>query len=367
MGEHVFAGVMSGSSLDGLDLAVCRFVLKEGRLESWAPLAGKTLPLPHAWRERLRQLSDAGPQEVAAAHAAYGRWVGQRLRHWLDREGLRPSGAGFHGHTLFHDPDGSPGYSVQIGDGAYAAAASGIPVITDFRNADIAAGGQGAPMAPLADTLLFPGYDAWLNIGGIANITVAGTKGRISARDVCGANQLLNALAALKGRSMDRDGRLAAKGRVLDELLHQANTQTSPSGIRSLSNQEVREGVVRLFLSWPGAVEDRMATATRWVAARIAEALPEAGIRKEAVVMVTGGGAFNRHLLLQLQDRLSSRRWSLLLPSADTIRYKEAWLMALAGLYRCLHIPNFVQGVTGSRKAVCGGALFLPPSSYLRS
>lgn len=367
MGAHVFAGVMSGSSLDGLDLAVCRFVLKEDRLESWAPLAGKTIPLPRAWKERLRQLPGAGPREVAAAHAAYGQWVGQKLRQWLDREDLHPSGAGIHGHTLFHEPDGSAGFSLQIGDGAHAAAASGIPVVTDFRNADIAAGGQGAPMAPLADTLLFPGYDAWLNIGGIANITVAGKKGRISARDVCGANQLLNALAALEGLSMDRDGRLAARGRVLDDLLDQANAQTSPSGIRSLSNQEVQEGVVRLFLSWPGAVEDRLATATRWVADRIAEALPEAGVPKRAVVMVTGGGAFNRHLLRELQDRLSSGRWSLTLPSADTIRYKEAWLMALAGLYRWLSIPNFVRGVTGSRMAVCGGALFLPPSTYLRS
>lgn len=367
MEEHVFAGVMSGSSLDGLDLAVCRFALKEGRMESWAPLAGKTLPLPLAWRERLGQLTDAGPREVAAAHAAYGRWVGQKLQHWLDREGLRPSGAGIHGHTLFHEPDGSPGYSVQIGDGAHAAAALGIPVVTDFRNADIAAGGQGAPMAPLADTLLFPGYDAWLNIGGIANITVAGTKGRISARDLCGANQLLNALAALKGLSMDRDGRLAAKGRIMEDLLHQAHEESTPSGIRSLSNRQVQEGVVRLFLSWPGAAEDRLATATRWVADRIAESLPEARGGKERVLMVTGGGAFNRQLIRQLEHRLSSRRWLLSLPTPDTIRYKEAWLMALAGLYRWLGMPNFVQGVTGSRKAVCGGALFLPPSSYLRS
>jgi anhydro-N-acetylmuramic acid kinase len=369
LAEFRVTGVMSGSSLDGLDLAECRFHLEAGEQHprAWAFSHTHTLPLPDAWVMRLRDLPESSALEVAAAHAAYGRYIGEALRNWHKQTGARPDLVAVHGHTLFHEPGAAPGFSTQIGDGAWIVAGCGLPVVTDFRTADIAAGGQGAPMAPLTDVYLFPEMDGWLNLGGIANLTLRLPDGRVLAWDICGANQLLNALAAEAGMAMDEDGRLSAQGRVQEELL--AMARTNPWYLmpppRSLSNRQVREELIPLFSRYPAPLPDRLRTALAFVAGMVSDALPGPSTGRDRHLMITGGGAFHPLLMTELKAMIRPLGWTVRTSSPDLIQFKEALLIALAGLLRWRGLPNFIPSASGATVAVCGGALYLPPPSAI--
>ena len=352
-------GIMSGSSLDGVDLALCELEIDPSgdAVNHWQILDARTIPLPMGWRNRLQTLPQGSALELAAAHADFGRLLGEMVSQFHQETGCIPDLVASHGHTIFHEPSAATPFSTQIGDGAQLAGIAGTPVVCDFRNADMASGGQGAPMAPLADTLLFPAYDAWLNLGGIANLTLQSAD-RVTAWDVCGANQILNALAAELGEPMDLDGQHARSGRVIDDLLRQAKADpwllTPPP--RSLSNRQVQEGPVRLFTGHGGAIADRLATAVAFIAGQVADSLPH----RNGQMLVSGGGACNGFLMERLQDMAAPRGWTLEVPAPAVIHFKEALLMALAGALRWAGRPNFLASATGARKAVCGGAIHLP-------
>lgn len=356
---------MSGSSLDGLDLAQVAFRLDPDPAASpgWSFRHTRAEALADTWRRRLGELDRAPAREVAATHAAYGRYLGQVIASWHRELGSRPDLVAVHGHTLFHEPGPDPGFSTQIGDGAWIAAQCGCPVVCDFRNADIAAGGQGAPMAPLADSLLFPEYDGWLNLGGIANLTLRLPDSGFLAWDVCGCNQLLNALAGEAGLDMDRDGLLAARGTLIPGLLQTARElpwHALPPP-RSLSNQRVREELIPLFRDWPAPPEDRLHTAALFVASLVADAAATLPAGPSRRMMVSGGGLFHPVLADALTKALAAQAWTLVRPAGEQVVFKEALLIALAGALRREGRPNFVARATGARQAVCGGALYLPP------
>ncbi len=364
-------GLMSGSSLDGLDLAMCRFRIPERsahhfRVEAWELEAADTLPFLPEWQARLRRLPDAGGLELAAAHAAFGRYLGELVRRFLaEHPAAGPVDCiASHGHTVHHEP--ARGFTLQIGDGAALAAATGYPVVCDFRSSDVAMGGQGAPLAPMADRWLYPGYDGYLNLGGIANISCPHPDGFI-AFDVTGANQLLNALAGLVGLEYDRNGELAARGVVRQDLLEQLNRLPyfDAPYPKSLSNQWVREHLVTPLLAYDAPVADRSATACHHIAFQVCRALAnlrtaghlpaEGPIR----LLVTGGGGFHAYLLDLLAAYLPELKPDTADPAA--IHFKEAALMALLGLQRLLAVPNCLSTVTGARQDTIGGALYLPP------
>lgn len=356
---------MSGSSLDGLDLAHVAFLPDPdpARPPAWTIRHTSAQALPAAWRQRLSALDHASAREVAATHAAYGRFLGTVIADWHRERAIRPDLVAVHGHTLFHEPGFDPGFSTQIGDGAWIAAHCGCPVATDFRNADIAAGGQGAPMAPLGDTLLFPEYDGWLNLGGIANLTLRLPDGRCLAWDICGCNQLLNALAAEAGLDMDRDGRLASRGTLLPGLLQAARElsgHASPPP-RSLSNQQVRAALIPVFLQANAPLEDRLYTATRFIAGLVAEAVGQTLPGPSRRLMLSGGGVFHPVLLEALTQALAPLNWTPIRPSEELIVFKEALLIALAGARRWQGQSNFLAQASGAGRDVCGGALYLPP------
>lgn len=359
MQRTTVTGIMSGSSLDGVDLALCELEIVPGisAVHSWRILTAETEPLPSEWRKRLMDLPQGSAFDLASAHASFGRFLGDLVRKFHKTARCTPDLVASHGHTLFHEPKASTPFSTQIGDGAQLAMRCGLPVVCDFRNSDMAAGGQGAPMASLADTLLFPVYDAWLNLGGIANLTLRDAD-RVSAWDVCGANQILNALAAQLGEPMDRDGLNARQGRIIPELLAQAKGDPwrSVPPPRSLSNRQVEEGPVRLFTAGEGEIMDRLATAVAFIAGQVTENLPH----REGKMLVTGGGACNGFLVDQLRAAASLRGWQLEVPAPEVVHFKEALLIALAGALRAAGIPNFIPMATGACKAVCGGALYLP-------
>ncbi len=369
-GTYHVLGLMSGSSLDGLDLAFCRFVISAEAsrpVREWELLWGKTHPFSPAWQRRLRSLPGSSGLALIEHHAGFGRYLAECIKPDLDKCEPAPDLIASHGHTLFHHPEA--GFTFQLGDGAALAAGTGYPVISDFRSQDVALGGQGAPLAPLADLHLFPGYDFYLNLGGIANISAPLPDGRMVAFDIGGANQVLNALVEPLDMPYDDGGRLAAKGKLEPGLMRQLDALPyfKAAYPKSLGNDWVREKLVEPYLAAKAPVEDKLHTACRQLAGQTAKAIRSIRHREAlpptaARMLVTGGGAFNRFLLSCMEKacRDAGLSISLVLPGPNLISFKEAALMALMGALRAAGLPNCLASVTGARRDACGGALHQP-------
>jgi anhydro-N-acetylmuramic acid kinase len=354
-------GLMSGSSLDGLDLAWCRFRLDAGAgslVEDWECLEADTVPFPDAWTERLRALPEAGARELAQAHADFGTWLGARCRDFMDRHACKLQFIASHGHTIFHWPD--QGVSLQLGSGAHIAAAAGLPVVCDLRTSDVALGGQGAPFAPLADRYLFPGYDYYLNVGGIANISFQ-REGRWTGFDLGPANQVFNALAHERGLAYDAGGQLAARGQLHHALLEklQALPYYAAPPPKSLDNGWVREKVLPLFADRSVPLEDRLHTAVEHLALQTAAAVQAPALN--ARMLASGGGANNDYLLNRMAYHLGRRGFEveIIVPDPRVTGFKEAILIALMGALRLAGLPNCMREVTGAQKDAIGGAVYL--------
>ena len=364
--RKVVLGLMSGSSLDGLDLAVAAFEPLPGQQAAdelrWEYLEGRSFPFGDEWRARLAALPSASVKDLAAADAAFGRWMGQQVQAFLQRTGWAIDAIASHGHTVWHDPQ--QGVSLQIGSGAAIAAQTGLLTIDNFRMQDVQLGGQGAPLAPIADRLLFPDYDFLLNIGGIANISARCESGYV-AFDCTGANQVLDALARQLGLPYDEGGKVAASGRLLPELLAEASAlpyHKAPYP-KSLGNDWVQEQLLPLYLSAGGEVADKLHTACWQIARSVADSVSAIQAREAMAggpyrMMASGGGALNAFLLDCIRaecEKICSLavEW----PPRAIINYKEAVLMALMGALRLWGQPNVLPTVTGARRAVCAGAV----------
>jgi len=350
--RHCLLGLMSGSSLDGLDLALCTFRNLKGRWQGEI-LRAETRPFSQVWRSRLAEATQLSLEDLAELHVRFGRYLGEQAKAFLSLGAADPPlrAIASHGHTVLHDPGRA--YSLQVGHGAYLAKAAGQPVVCDFRSADMAAGGQGAPLAPIADLHLFPGYAAYLNLGGIANVSIPRPEGWLGF-DLSGCNQLLNALSAEAGLEYDRAGALAARGRLIPDLLARLNAaphfdQKPP---KSLSNPWVMRELVQPALAFAAAPEDKLHTACRHIAGQLARAL--SGL--EGSLLVSGGGAHNDFLLACLTEALPGLR--IHKPDPLVIDFKEALLMAFMGALFLEGLPNTLPEATGARQAVVAGAFF---------
>jgi len=366
--EYLVLGLMSGSSLDGLDLALCRFFgggLAAGKAIEWRLERGGTLPFSAEWKKRLPALPSAGGGDLLRAHTAFGRYLGGLVNQFLSAEKAFPHFLASHGHTVFHDPASQ--MTFQLGEGAALAAATGLPVVNDFRAMDVALGGQGAPLAPLADQHLFPGYDYYLNVGGIANFSATNGSNWV-AFDLGGANQVFNALAQTLDLPFDEGGRLAARGAIDMTLLrrvHQLDFFRQPFP-KSLSNEWVQEVLLPLYREADLPVEDKLHTAVAQLAQTVAQALvdtlpAESPGNAPRRMLVTGGGAYN-HFLMDSIRRECQKICSLALviPERPTIEFKEAILMALMGWLRWNGRSNCVSSTTGAFRDAIGGTVHFP-------
>ncbi len=365
-------GLMSGSSLDGLDVAYCYFDCKkkdgELSIENWEIRSAKTYPFSDDWKNRLRSLSTGSAFELMQAHAAFGSCMGTIVNRFLSDHHLDKSQVDFlasHGHTVFHEPE--QGFTTQIGDALALATATGCTTVYDFRSADVALGGQGAPLAPMADKMLFPEYDFYLNLGGIANIT-CNIGGRFVAFDICGANQILNALAGELNLPYDHNGTIAARGSLDQQLFEQQYVIDffQKDYPKSLSNQWVQENQTAVFLKNENTPENKLHTAVELTARLIAEAVfnvlqKEKFEQEKYKLLVAGGGACNGYLMQRLQSCLSPKNVSIITPPSNIIEFKEAALMALLGVMRMENTPNCMASVTGAKKDSVGGLLVQAP------
>lgn len=339
---------MSGSSLDGLDMALCDFRDEH----HFTMLKSTCIPFSAEWIDRLEHFDSLDLHGMCQLEADFTKYLASQVIEFIGEDAINYIAS--HGHTLVHSP--TDGYSYQLGQGAYIAAHTGIPVISEFRLQDIAKGGQGAPIAPVVETFLFPDYDAYLNLGGICNISIHDA-GAVTAYDIGPCNQLLNALALLLGQDYDKGGQLASQGVVLQQLLHKslAHPFYAQPHPKSLDNSYVMKEFVTPILLSEDSVEDRLRTSTALISKIINDAIPD-GVSS---VLATGGGAHNTFLIESLRAATSSRGISIIIPDKEVIDYKEAILMALMGYLRVNNIPNVYCSVTGASSDTISGAIYL--------
>jgi anhydro-N-acetylmuramic acid kinase len=343
---------MSGTSLDGVDLAHCTFS-DDGGAYSFTLGACETIPYPPIWIERLKTLPTSTAHEYAETHTSYGRYIGELTSKFIGKYKLETDFVASHGHTIFHNP--SKKYTSQIGEGASIAAGCGLPVVCDFRTGDVAAGGQGAPLVPIGDELLFSEYDYCLNLGGFANISMQMEEKRV-AFDIAPANIILNHIARLQGKAFDENGRLASKGRIdyyLLDTLNSLNYYKTPPP-KSLGREWIEKEILPLLGLANLSHEDILSTFCEHIAIQIAACLPS---DRQKQLLVTGGGAFNAFLI----DRITAHtRVKLIIPDPDIVNFKEAVVFAFLGLLRMQAKPNSLATVTGASHNVSGGAVYLP-------
>ena len=355
---------MSGSSLDGIDLAICAFDFETSEenlhLKDWKFLKTKTVPFTPEWKEIL---SASYPKETIAFHKLhfkFGKYLGEIIDTFIQGSDINIDFIASHGHTLFHDPES--GFSIQVGDGATISSITRLPVIADFRNGDMALGGQGTPLAPLADRFLLDNYDFYLNIGGIANITTL-NHGDPLAYDICPANQILNFLSNKVNLEYDDQGSLAKKGEVKDILLYQLSSfayfhQAAP---KSLDNNWINENLFPLFNTQEFSINDQLATAVQFMSNEISKNIKALAPNATSVTLLTcGGGAKNKFLMECIKNEGAALDLDIQLQEAsdELVDFKEAALIALMGLFRLKGKSNIFKSVTGASMDSCGGAIY---------
>jgi len=362
-------GLMSGSSLDGLDIAYVHLQENRGRWE-FDLVHTACHPYPEQWRLRLMEAPALPALDYLLLHTDYGHYLGGQVNQFIREHDLsyKVQLIASHGHTSFHVPGQQ--MTAQLGDGAALAAETMINVVSDLRAMDLALGGQGAPIVPIGEKLLFPGYGFFLNLGGIANISGS----PFAAFDVCPANRVLNSLAGLVGKSYDEGGTLAASGAIDQELLRQLNAlpyydQPYP---KSLANDFGTDTVYPMITSAGLSVEDALRTCTEHIAMQISRAIGQllgagaggAGIQMIPAndrhrLLITGGGAHNTFLTGRLQALVEPLGMTVEVPDKQLVDYKEALIMALIGVLRWREENNVLASVTGASRDSIGGAVWI--------
>jgi anhydro-N-acetylmuramic acid kinase len=348
---YTVVGMMSGTSLDGMDLVLCRFHRFRG---AWHYRIIKSVTCAYSgeWKTRLTQAAILDAASFVTLHRQYGRHIGERIRDFLKSNQLKADIVASHGHTIFHKPEER--MTFQLGCGASIAAGCGIGTISDFRTLDVALGGQGAPLVPVGDELLFKNYAFCLNLGGFANISHHTGSQRIAC-DICPVNIVANQLAQKKGMEYDRDGLLGSHGRIVQELVSALNgigyyERPAP---KSLGREWVEDVFMPVLNRYPVSVEDQLRSIYEHIAIQICSYINryEAG-----EVLVTGGGAFNRFLMELLRQKSGS---ALVVPDEQLVKYKEAIIFAFLGLLRYRGEINCLASVTGARTDSSSGIIHL--------
>lgn len=354
MKTYTIIGVMSGSSMDGVDLACCVFTQQAGGWQYEITYA-ETIAYDETWKVRLSHLHKQPIHLYPKTDAFYGKYLGMLVNEFVGKYQVKPHLVASHGHTIFHQPAG--GYTAQIGNGAFMYAETGIPVACDFRTVDIALGGQGAPLVPVGDELLFGAYEACLNLGGFSNISYRKNAKRI-AYDIGPCNIILNRVANEVGKEFDDNGAIASRGKVHPQLLEQLNELPffKLEGAKSLGREWVDETFWPIVRTYELQPEDLMATLCEQIAGNIAQALDAGSIRN---MLVTGGGAFNGYLMQRIT---AQSRCEAVIPDPKLIAYKEALIFAFLGLLRIEGKSNVLSSVTGARADNMGGAIYGPLS-----
>lgn len=343
-------GVMSGTSLDGLDIAAVEFRFNEGEW-NFNLVSADTISYSEEWEQSLKTAPQLSGEKLTELHSNYGYFIGEQINAFIQKTNFAPDLIASHGHTVFHRPD--KGYTLQIANGAAISAVTKHLTVSDFRTGDVALGGQGAPLVPIGDKLLFSDFDYCLNLGGFANISYE-KDGKRLAYDNCPVNIVLNYFAEKKGLPFDNDGDLGRQGEINAELLEKLNQlpfyqSTSP---KSLGREWVESAFFPVLNEFNISDTDKLRTLYEHIAIQIANAVSNSG-----KMLITGGGTFNSFLIERIKDLSNAE---IVIPSKDIIDFKEAIIFAFLGVLRVKNLNNCLASVTGASKDSCGGVIFLP-------
>lgn len=341
---------MSGTSLDGLDIAAVTF-RKEGQNWDFELHEAVTVAYPPYWETMLRNSHELDAVKLMALHNEYGTFIGQSVCAFTDKNKFHPDLISSHGHTVFHQPEKR--FTFQLGNGFAIAAETGVTTVADFRQPDVLLGGQGAPLVPVGDKLLFGEYDSCLNLGGFANISFDKNGERV-AFDICPVNLILNHLASKTGLPFDKDGLIGRKGTVDKSLLSALNKleyYQLPTP-KSLG----REWVETCFLPELGKTKISLPDITRTVYEHLSLQLSNC-MEPGQQVFITGGGAFNKFLIELIAAKSKAE---IVLPTDEIINFKEALIFAFLGVLRLRNEINCLSSVTGAIRDSSSGAVFSP-------
>lgn len=341
-------GVMSGTSLDGLDFCFVHF---NRNYNEWKYKIQKTETesYPIEIKEKLSKAHLMDAFSYAHFNSEYGIYIGKRVKSFIDKNDIKPDLISSHGHTIFHQP--SKRFTAQIGSGACIASETGVNTVCDFRTTDVALYGQGAPLVPIGDRYLFSDYNYCLNLGGFSNISFEENNKRI-AFDVSPVNYVLNHYMRIIGKDFDKDGETARSGKVNNDLLDQLNKLRyySQTGPKSLSRENVENEFIPLIDNYLIPVEDKLATFCEHIAIQVKNNI------NDGKVLITGGGAFNKYLIERI--KANSLKCEFVIPDDQSVNFKEALIFAFLGALFYYDTPNCLSSVTGAKYDSIGGALY---------
>ena len=346
-------GLMSGTSLDGLDIVYVKF--QKSDYANFEILSAETISYSDIWKERLQSAVNLDKKGISILHNEYGVFLGIKTKEFISKNNIQKLDfIASHGHTVFHQPE--KGITLQVGDGEEILKATNCTVVADFRTQDVQLGGQGAPLVPIGDRLLFSGYQACVNLGGFANISYERNDLRI-AFDICPVNIVMNYYSNKMGLEYDDKGALASKGTIHQGLLKELNSLTfySKKPPKSLGLEWVQQYVFPLVDKYKLDSHNILRTFLEHVAHQISQI-----IQPFDTILFTGGGVYNDFLIKRIEDIGKN---NIIIPADHIINYKEALIFALLGLLKLKGQVNCLSSVTGAQKNHSSGTIFTTNNS----
>jgi len=345
-------GLMSGTSLDGVDLVYVKFCREDDY--TFEILEKEAVNYSEIWKNKLQDAFHYSGEKLIKFDVDYGNFLGVLINEFIIKKKINNIDfIASHGHTIFHKPEQN--YTFQIGNGAVISAVTNCKVICDFRVQDIAFGGQGAPLVPIGDKLLFSEFDFCLNLGGFANISFEKQNERI-AFDICPVNIVLNHYTRKIGLEYDDKGKLATQGELNTDLLNELNNLSFYVGDKpkSLGYEFVLEVVIPIIETYNLSLHSILKTFIEHAAYQISKVINK-NVSTSNNVLVTGGGAFNDYLILRISHYAKAE---IIIPNKDIIDFKEALIFAFLGLLKDENEMNCLKSVTGASKDHSSGVVY---------
>jgi len=344
-------GVMSGTSLDGVDIVHAKFELSDKW--SFEIVKAETINYAEYWLQKLKSLIYLDLQDLKTIDDSYSEYLGRIVYQFIQENAIE--GIDFvasHGHTALHKPE--DGVTYQIGNKQIFADTIGLKVICDFRAQDVALGGQGAPLVPIGDKILFDKFDYCLNLGGFSNISFSNGNERL-AYDICPVNSVLNHYVSRIGLTYDNKGELAARGSVDMNLFKDLNALPfySLEPPKSLGIEWVREMIFPLIDNYELRLEDILRTFVEHIAYQITNAFNDS----DKDVLITGGGAYNEFLVARIKYLSKA---NIIIPNKNIVEFKEALIFGLLGVLKDRRAINCLASVTGASKDHSSGKIMIP-------
>ncbi|MFT4698436.1 MAG: anhydro-N-acetylmuramic acid kinase [Urechidicola sp.] len=343
-------GVMSGTSLDGIDIAYVKIINTENY--KFEILKATTIPYTKQWKSTLKNGFHLKGEELTKLDADYGVFLGEIIQNFITKNDVPTVDyIVSHGHTIYHNP--AKNYTLQIGNGPYVTSITGIKTICDFRSQDIALGGQGAPLVPIGDMLLFSEYDYCLNLGGFSNISLDKNNQRI-AFDICPVNIVLNHYVSALNLEYDDKGVIASGGEIDLTLFNELNSLPfyNDSKPKSLGYEFIVETIIPIIDKYNLETKGVLRTFVEHVAIQISRKVESNALK---TILITGGGAYNTFLIERIQWYTKTK---LIIPNDTIINYKEALVFALLGFLKDEGQNNCLKSVTGASKDHSSGVIF---------